>query len=204
LQTAVDWHADGYTTRVKEQGLCGCCWAVSTAAAIESALLITNQIKVSNDLDRESLSFQQMISCDDRNSGCGGGNILYATKYAWENNDFGNEKYADYPYVDYLGITSETCQLPKSKNAQAYLNYPKIRRDVTMAAVAQQPIASTLTTGCDLFISYGGGVLTHDEGSSCIDHAVVIVGYNTTAKPPYWKVRNSWGPEWGEEGHFKV
>ena len=126
-----------------------------------------------------------------------------------------------YPYVDYLGITSETCQLPKSKNAQAYLNYPKIvtsvndhssfeeRRDVTMAAVAQQPIASTLTTGCDLFISYGGGVLTHDEGcqcceASCIDHAVVIVGYNTTAKPPYWKVRNSWGPEWGEEGHFKV
>lgn len=93
LQTTVDWHADGYTTRVKEQGLCGCCWAVSTAAAIESALLITNQTKVSNDLDRESLSFQQMISCDDRNSGCGGGNILYATKYAWENNDFGNEKY---------------------------------------------------------------------------------------------------------------
>ena len=39
---------------------------------------------------------------------------------------------------------------------------------------------------------------------NCIDHAVVIVGYNLTHNPPYWKIRNSWGVGWGELGHVRV
>lgn len=76
LQAAVDWAAEGYTTRVKNQGLCGCCWAVATAGAVESALMITNQTSRYDSLDRNSLSFQQMISCDDEEKGCQGGNIV--------------------------------------------------------------------------------------------------------------------------------
>jgi len=37
-----------------------------------------------------------------------------------------------------------------------------------------------------------------------LDHAVVIVGYNTTNNPPYWLIRNSWGTSWGESGYFQV
>ena len=64
-------------------------------------------------------------------------------------------------------------------------------------------------SGCDLFMSYSDGVLTHDVGCeccevSCIDHAVVIVGFNTTHDVPYWKIRNSWGVSWGEAGHFRI
>ena len=78
-----------------------------------------------------------------------------------------------------------------------------------MAAVAQQPVTMTLKSNCDLFMSYSDGVLSHDTGCecgdvNCIDHAVVIVGYNTTHNPPYWKVRNSWGIEWGELGHVRI
>lgn len=37
-----------------------------------------------------------------------------------------------------------------------------------------------------------------------VPHAVAIVGYNLTATTPYWIVRNSWGPTWGDGGYFRV
>ena len=207
------------------QGLCGCCWAVSIAASIESALLITNQTLIT-DSDADSVSFQQMITCDKENLGCDGGNILYATRYAWEHNDFGNGNYGgltsykDYPFKDYWGIESQTCETA-GKTPKVYLNYPKIvtsvndrssfeeRRNLVMEAVSQQPITTTMKSQCNIISLYKNGVLTSDSGcecceASCIDHAVVIVGYDTTASVPYWKVRNSWGPRWGEAGHFRV
>lgn len=221
-EAAVDWHEAGATTRVKNQGICGCCWAVSTVAAIESAIYITN-----NDNALQSLSFQQMISCDDDNYGCSGGNLLYAMRYTWENNDFNNNNlgglvsFEDYPYEDFLGQDSPTCEADATKTPVAYLNEPQIvtsvndrssfekRREATKQAVAQQPISSTITSNCDLFMSYTGGVMTSDTGcecckTSCVDHAVVIVGYNETHDPSYWKLRNSWGPSWGEEGYFRI
>jgi hypothetical protein len=73
---AIDWHSSGYTTTVKNQGYCGCCWAVSTTAAIESALMITNKMNKFDAMTSNSLSFQQMISCDESNLGCDGGNIV--------------------------------------------------------------------------------------------------------------------------------
>ena len=37
------------------------------------------------------------------------------------------------------------------------------------------------------------------------NHAVIIVGYNTTSDGvPYWIIRNSWGTRWGEQGYVRV
>lgn len=35
-------------------------------------------------------------------------------------------------------------------------------------------------------------------------HAMYIAGYNDTHKTPYWKIKNSWGDVWGDEGYIRI
>ena len=39
-----------------------------------------------------------------------------------------------------------------------------------------------------------------------LTHSVHIIGWGTDEKTgiPYWLLRNSYGPTWGEKGNFKV
>ena len=71
IPPVVDWAAAGAMTEVKDQGRCGCCWAVSTTTAVESAAFLTNHSGF-----LQSLSFQQLISCDTNDNGCNGGNLV--------------------------------------------------------------------------------------------------------------------------------
>ena len=54
---------------------------------------------------------------------------------------------------------------------------------------------------------YTGGVLRADSCSSAyidVDHCVQLVGYDKGAAEPYWKIRNSWGTDWGEGGFIRL
>ena len=58
-------------------------------------------------------------------------------------------------------------------------------------------------------VFHSGGIYTDKScnvaGSyGAINHAVVLVGYGTENGLDYWIVRNSWGPNWGEKGHFRI
>ena len=126
-------------------------WAVSTVAAIEAAAFITNGTEFS-----QSLSFQQLISCDEEDSGCNGGNIVrrkvtamkvfasssfsytlfdkfYAMKYAWKNSDFGAADQIgglatlnDYPFTDMEGGTGTETCQAPLLNATIFLEEPQV------------------------------------------------------------------------------
>jgi hypothetical protein len=67
-----------------------------------------------------------------------------------------------------------------------------------------------LSTGMEIYPSLyeykKGDVYEYKgDGSDLIGgHAVVIVGWGEEKGKKYWIVRNTWGPEWGDGGYFKI
>jgi hypothetical protein len=209
LPVKVDWVEQGAVTSVKDQGYCGCCWAVSVAGVIEGTAAIQNNFL-------QSLSFQQFISCDDNNFGCNGGSLVYALAYSIGSSIAGAN---DYPFTDKKGSTTNKCNTgapaaldvaEASYVVDFYDDFTFEERKTRMKeAVAKQPVAMVLKSGCQLFSSYKRGILTADDGCTCnepvcADHAVLMVGYDDTSDPPSWKIKNSWGTGWGENGYVRI
>lgn len=72
-----------------------------------------------------------------------------------------------------------------------------------MNAVAKVgPIGLSLAAG--KWPYYEKGVYEDEETK--VDHAVVLVGYgeDKKTKEKYWKIRNSWGVQFGEHGYIRV
>merc|ERR1719247_2740174 len=71
----LDWSKQGATTDIKDQGDCGSCWAFSAVSGIESGLFMSTGSLP------EALSTQQVISCENSDDGCDGGDLPTAFKY---------------------------------------------------------------------------------------------------------------------------
>lgn len=105
LPPSLDWrnyYGGNYVTPVKNQGSCGSCWAFATTAALESYVLINNNLP-STALD---LSEQVLISCSGAGS-CGGGGTPAAASFI---RDIGLPLEGCYPYIASDGDCTAACE----------------------------------------------------------------------------------------------
>lgn len=65
------------------------------------------------------------------------------------------------------------------------------------------PISCGIAT-TDAFHEYKEGIFYDTTGDLEITHEISIVGWGEQNGVKYWRVRNSWGSYWGDNGFVKI
>jgi len=199
LPEHVDWRDAGAVTPVKDQGMCGSCWAFASTGALEGMHQRSKGKLV-------SLSEQQLVDCstDWGNQGCNGGEPEAAYSYVTEVGGIDTERSYLYEGED------DICRFQSQRVGAKEHGHISVRTGDELAlkeAVATQgPCSLAIDASHSSFHLYSHGIYREPQcDSGLLDHAVLAIGYGTVeGEGDYWLVKNSWGPGWGEGGFVRI
>lgn len=211
----VQWPLCGTMKTIRDQSSCGSCWAFGAVEFISDRECVVNNVNL-------PVSAEDMNSCSGAGS-CNGGYPSSAVSY-WRSTGVVPE--ACRPY----SLPSCDHHIPGSKNPCPESMYPTpscvkqcVNGDVwanvkrkaasTYSVSGEKNMMTELSTNgpCEAaftvyedFVLYTNGVYHHVSGAYEGGHAVKIMGYGTDNNEKYWLVANSWNPNWGEKGFFRI
>ncbi|MFH1839679.1 MAG: C1 family peptidase [Nanoarchaeota archaeon] len=231
LPASFDWRdykGENWMTPIKDQAICGSCWAFASIGVIES----THKIRSGNSNFNLDLSEEYLVSdCylgspEQGTQTCCGGWPDTASEFIRDN---GVVNELCLPYIS-GGDGGNGCSCEgESCDANCANIGPYICADAFCSDVCTDGNNLTSVDEVDFFPYYPGftqeemkqyiidkGPITAEmevEGFDefgiyrCnnpqpISHAVVILGFNDGGG--YWIAKNSWGDDWNENGYFKI
>jgi hypothetical protein len=200
---AIDWEGANCELEVRNQGNCGSCWAFATTNMLSSRCCLMTS-------DHGWLAPQELVSCDKKSQGCGGGWCTWALDYVKSVHGMVPEKC--YPYLARNNPCPTKCvdgsDWKKAHVCDCVGAYKIINTEALIkAGLATGPV--TLAFGvCRSFMNYKNGYYKCDCNGQYVGlHAVTGVGFGNTPAPEnkcYYKVKNSWGTGWGIQGYFMI
>ena len=197
-EVSVDWSHKLPTA--KGQLSCGSCWVFSGVAPLEYQI---NKDKE----DITSLSEQQFLDCvyEGQRDGCGGGWPDQCWQWLERNNN-NIASGAAYPYIGIDGVCKTDTKSAMGDYKVFGWTWLPAGNDAMKRVVANPKygVVAALVMIQGDFWWYGGG-LYWDENCYSYNHGVDLVGYGVQDDgEKYWKVRNSWGSGWGEDGYIRM
>lgn len=195
---------------IRNQANCGSCWAISAVEAMEAQLLQNGSPEV-------RLSAQALVDCVPNPQHCGGtggcdgatGELAYAFA-----RDHGIPLESDIPYggvtgtCPISGMPKQAVQdgmwpVPKRAVVSGWNQLPSNTAAPMMQALVNQGPVVVAVDGNDWF-EYSSGIFDSCDKDAELGHAVLLKGYGEDQGKKYWRIQNSWGARWGEQGHIRL
>jgi len=217
LPESFDWTnvSDGaYLEPVMDQGDCGSCYAASSMRMLSARHKITEK-----DTDALPWSINAPLMCGEYNQGCKGGYPFLMSKWS---SDVGLVPATCMRY-DTKGGCKLECDLDKLEGkryratSHRYVGswYGNSTEQAIMEELVHKGPLVLSFEPADDFMFYSDGVYQSagKPGKPIeesrpewyrVDHAVLLVGYGEEDGKKYWKLQNSWGEDWGEDGYFRM
>ena len=184
--------ANGWITPIRDQGVCGGCWAFGAVGPLEAIVNLYYNRKIN-----VNLSEQELISCDNTNSGCNGG-------FAWRTlqNYIKNNGIIDETTFLYQGANISCSQKPTNSNEKIKItnvnttlptNFDEIKRDVIKfpVSIGFRPWGHSLTLIGYKVLQAGDVIfLKTFEG---VQNWITIGNNDTRIGQTALLLKNSWG-----------
>jgi len=228
FDAAENWPQCTNIANVRDQSACGSCWAFGSVSSFESRACVATGKDVKYSPEQTASCFTMF------GDGCGGGFNVWSdfeSEGVVTGGDFydeagttcarytlqpcahhvpADEKYPACPSGEYTeSDCPSSCESGYGKSFSADKLYAassySIRGETNMMQelVTNGPMYVSFTVYDD-FPTYKSGVYKATSSSALGGHAVTLVGYGELNGEKYWKIKNSWNENWGDNGHFLI